>query len=185
MAPFRARKDRETHMPPKQAEPQDHPQLALFDLPGHLIRRLQQIAVSIFIGKCEAAGHDLTPVQFAALTTIRNHDGMAQTTLAGMIAYDAATLGGVVERLVQKGLVRRETSPQDRRAKSLHLTQAGEALLDAVAPVVIDVQTAILAGLTPAEQRTFMHLLRKATDAGNALSRAPIRKSGEAPKRDD
>jgi MarR family transcriptional regulator, temperature-dependent positive regulator of motility len=167
-------------MPPRHATPQDPDQSPLFDLPGHLIRRLQQIAVSIFIGRCEAAGYDLTPVQFAALTMIRNHGGLAQTTLAGLIAYDAATLGGVVERLVQKGLVRRETSSQDRRAKSLHVTAEGEALLEAVAPVVADVQRAILAGLTPAEQRTFMHLLRKATDAGNALSRVPLRKSGDS-----
>lgn len=167
-------------MPQRQDVCEDDTQAELFDLPGHLIRRLQQIAVSIFIGKCEAAGHDLTPVQFAALTTIRNHDGMAQTTLAGMIAYDAATLGSVVERLVQKGLVRREISLQDRRARSLHLTQAGEALLTAIRPVVLDVQEAILAGLTPAEQRTFMQLLRKATDAGNALSRVPLRRTTDA-----
>lgn len=166
-------------MPPRPAVPPAPPPGSLFDLPGHLIRRLQQIAVSIFITRCDAAGFDLTPVQFAALTTIRGHGGLAQTTLAGLIAYDAATMGGVVERLVQKGLVRRETSSRDRRAKSLHVTPAGEALLDAVAPVVAEVQEAILAGLTPAEQRTFMHLLRKVTKAGNALSRVPLRSSGE------
>lgn len=163
-------------MPAKTSAPEHPEESPLFDLPGHLIRRLQQIAVSIFIGKCEASGHDLTPVQFAALTTIRDNDGVAQATLAGLIAYDPATMGGVVERLVQKGFVRRVTSSQDRRAKSLHLTEAGATLLQTVNPVIDDIQRSILAGLTKAEQRVFMQLLRKATDAGNELSRAPIRK---------
>ncbi len=52
------------------------------------------------------AGIDLTPVQFAALTTVDDNPGVDQATLAGHIAY--VTIGRVVDRLVQKGLLRRE-----------------------------------------------------------------------------
>src|SRR6202047_2010989 len=84
------------------------------DKPGHLARRFQQIAVAIFHAEVEEAGHDLTPVQYAALTTIRTHPGIDQATLAGLIAYDRTTITGVVDRLGQKGLVGRAATNRDR-----------------------------------------------------------------------
>ncbi|KPQ21398.1 MAG: DNA-binding transcriptional regulator, MarR family [Rhodobacteraceae bacterium HLUCCA24] len=147
----------------------------LHRMPGHLIRRLQQISVSVFTERMRAAGHDLTPVQFAALAALQAHPGVDQTTLAGLIAYDRATLGGVVDRLEAKGLLAREVSARDRRARVLRLTPRGAAALARVRPDVEAVQAEILGGLDPEERETFLRLLQKATDAGNALSRAPLR----------
>ncbi|WP_395334470.1 MarR family transcriptional regulator [Novosphingobium sp. BL-8H] len=144
-------------------------------LPGHLIRRLQQIAVALFTASMAEADIDLTAVQFAAMLTLRDHPGLDQQTLAGLIAYDRVTLGGVIDRLVQKDLVARETSPTDRRARILTLTGEGRAVLDRAIPFVDQVQDDILAGLTDAEQETFVTLLSKLTRAGNELSRAPLR----------
>ena len=143
-------------------------------MPGHLIRRLNQISVALFMERLSAAGLNLTPVQFAALSAIRDQPGIDQATVAGMVAYDRATLGKVIDRLDARGLVARRTSPSDRRAKELSLTPEGEALLDAARPHVIDIQPEILAGLNRAERDTFMQLLQKATMAGNAHSRAPL-----------
>lgn len=147
----------------------------LYRMPGHLIRRLQQISVSVFAERMRAAGHDLTPVQFAALAALQAHPGVDQATLAGLIAYDRATLGGVVDRLEAKGLLAREVSARDRRARVLRLTPRGAAALARVRPDVEAVQAEILGGLDPEERETFLRLLQKATDAGNALSRAPLR----------
>lgn len=72
------------------------------DMPGHLARRFQQIAVAVFLAEVEDAGFDLTPVQYAALATIKANPGLDQVTLAGLIAYDRTTITGVVDRLVQK-----------------------------------------------------------------------------------
>ena len=44
----------------------------IYQMAGHLIRRLQQISVSVFTEHMRAAGYDLTPVQFAALSAIAN-----------------------------------------------------------------------------------------------------------------
>src|SRR6266481_6312170 len=92
------------------------------DKPGHLARRFQQIAVAVFHAAVEEAGYDLTPVQYAALTSIRTHPGIDQATLAGLIAYDRTTITGVVDRLVQKGLAVRQASSRDRRARELQIT---------------------------------------------------------------
>ena len=144
-------------------------------MPGHLIRRLNQISVALFMERMAQAGLTLTPVQFAALSAIRDHPGIDQATVAGLVAYDRATLGKVIDRLDARGLVARRTSPSDRRAKVLSLTEAGQALLEAARPHVTDVQPMILAGLTKAEQAQFLNLLQKATMAGNDRSRAPLR----------
>ncbi len=70
------------------------------EMPGHLARRFQQIAVAVFLAEVEDAGFDLTPVQYAALAAISTNPGIDQVTLAGLIAYDRTTITGVVDRLV-------------------------------------------------------------------------------------
>lgn len=142
-------------------------------LPGHLIRRLQQISVAVFADHTQAAGFDLTPVQFAALSAIRGHPGIDQARLAGIIAYDRVTIGGVVDRLVGKGLVSRVINPEDRRARLLHASEEGLKVLADIEPVVAAVQTAMLAGLDEGERVQLTRLLAKATATGNTLSRAP------------
>lgn len=144
-------------------------------MPGHLIRRLNQISVALFMEKMTSAGLNLTPVQFSALSAIRDHPGIDQATVAGLVAYDRATLGKVIDRLDARGLVLRRTSSTDRRAKALTLTADGRALLDQARPAVVAVQPQILSGLDTREIETFVRLLQKVTMAGNELSRAPLR----------
>ncbi|MGY3292140.1 hypothetical protein ACVWWP_005207 [Bradyrhizobium sp. LM3.6] len=67
------------------------------DMPGHLARRFQQIAVAVFLAEVGDAGFDLTPVQYAALATIKANPGLDQVTLAGLIAYDRTTITGVID----------------------------------------------------------------------------------------
>lgn len=145
--------------------------------PGHLARRFQQIAVAVFHAKVEQAGHDLTPVQYAALTTIKTHPGIDQATLAGMIAYDRTTITGVVDRLEQKGLLVRQANSRDRRARVLQITNEGRRILRGIEPAVEAAQRILLRGLSPDEADQFLKLLRKAIAAGNELSRAPLREA--------
>ena len=144
-------------------------------MPGHLIRRLNQISVGIFADKMADAGLTLTPVQFAALSAVAEHPGIDQATVAGLIAYDRATLGKVIDKLESRGHILRETSSRDRRAKVLRVSEAGQALLTQARPIVAALQSEIIGGLTPDEQEVFLRLLDKATMAGNEHSRAPLK----------
>ncbi|MGC2085421.1 MAG: MarR family transcriptional regulator [Bradyrhizobium sp.] len=144
-------------------------------MPGHLARRFQQIAVAVFLAEVEQAGFDLTPVQYAALAAVSTNPGIDQITLAGLIAYDRTTITGVIDRLVQKNLVLREASSRDRRARVLTVTTEGKKMLRAITPAVEAAQATMLRGLTTAEGKELMRLLRKAIAAGNELSRAPLR----------
>lgn len=129
---------------------------------GHLIRRLHQQSTQVFQAQTQAAGFDLTPVQFAALDAIARQPGIDQASLAATIGFDRATIGGVIDRLESKALVQRVVSAQDRRARQLDLTEDGRQLLASVAPVVKSLQAEILAPLSRAERATFLALAQKA-----------------------
>ncbi len=147
----------------------------LYDLPGHLIRRMHQISVSAFAAETKAAGFDLTPMQFAALCMLEENPGIEQATLAGLVAIDRATIGGVVARLESRGLLERSVSRTDRRARVLTLTDRGAALLRDVRPVVRRAQEVMLKQLDADERDTLVALLCKVTTAENELSRVPLR----------
>ena len=129
---------------------------------GHLIRRLQQRSTQVFQAQTQAAGFELTSVQFAALDALAQQPGIDQSGLAAAIGFDRATLGGVIGRLEAKGLVQRVISPEDRRARQLQLSAEGRQLLAAVRPVVEALQADILAPLSCAEQASFVALAAKA-----------------------
>jgi len=145
------------------------------DMPGHLIRRLQQIAHALFLE--QARSFDFTPVQYAALVAIGNQPGLDQTTLCNAIALDRSTIGDVVGRLEKKGLIRRVNGAADRRTKSLHITAPGSRLIRDIEPAVQATQRLILAPLKPSERSVFMQMLKRLVHLNNEHSRAPLRPS--------
>lgn len=103
----------------------------------------------------------MTPVQYAALTVLHDNPGIDQARLASLIAYDRATIGGVIDRLETRNLVKRVVSAKDRRAREVSLTEAGETKLAKLRPVVEDLQKDILVGLSHEEAETFTALCHK------------------------
>jgi DNA-binding MarR family transcriptional regulator len=150
----------------------DFASASLYDKPGHLMRRAQQIAVSIFAEECKEFG--LTPVQYALLCAVRDNPGIDQITLASLVALDRSNTGDVIGRLEERGLMAREPG-LDRRTKTLRTTTAAVELLKRMDEAVRESQRRILAPLSEAEQQVFMELLAKLVDVNNPLSRAPWR----------
>jgi DNA-binding MarR family transcriptional regulator len=146
---------------------------AVYTAPGYLFRRMQQIAVSIFIEECKAC--DLTPVQYAALVAIHTHPGIDATRLSAVIAFDRSTLGNVIERLETKALIERKPSRGDKRIKLLYLTRAGAALLREIMPSVDRAQARMLQPLKAADRKALMVLLTQLVDLNNEASRVPLR----------
>jgi DNA-binding MarR family transcriptional regulator len=131
-------------------------------MPGHLIRRLHQISTQLFLQRAKEAGFDLTPVQFAAMEAICTHPDSEQAQIAALIAYDRATIGGVIDRLEQKGYVNRVVSQRDRRSKEVRLSEDGQAVLDRMRPVVRALQGEILENLGADDRAVFVSLARAA-----------------------
>jgi MarR family transcriptional regulator, lower aerobic nicotinate degradation pathway regulator len=150
----------------------------LYAKPGHLIRRLQQIAVAIFME--ETASFDITPVQYAALIAVREHPDVDVTRLSALIAFDRSTLGNVVERLETKGWLVRRAGQLDRRIKLLRITAAGRKLLTMVEPAVQRAQQRMLTPIPKRERKRFIEKLEQLVEINNVHSRAPMRPLKEA-----
>ncbi|MFO1244257.1 MAG: MarR family transcriptional regulator [Ramlibacter sp.] len=127
--------------------------------PGHLIRRAHQTAVAIFME--ETGGFEVTPVQFAILNALMDDPGEDQVTLAGRVAFDAATSGSVIGRLEAKGWIRREADPLDKRRKLLWVTPEGEKAVQRMKRAVARAQGRILGPLQADEQAQLLVLLGK------------------------
>lgn len=145
----------------------------LYRMPGHLIRRAQQISTALFTDEC--AGFDLTSVQYAALCAVRSNPGVDATRLSSLIAFDRSTIGDVLERLESKGWVCRKPGVEDRRVKLVTLSPAGLELLSQVEPAVRRVQERLLAPLAPQDRGTFMRLLMQMAELHNEATPAPLR----------
>ena len=146
---------------------------AVYTAPGYLFRRMQQIAVALFIEECKA--FELTPVQYAALIAIHTHPGIDATRLSAVIAFDRSTLGSVIERLESKKLIDRKPSGEDKRVKLLYLTKAGVAILREIMPSVEKAQARMLQPLKPADRKVLLSLLTQLVDLNNEASRVPLR----------
>ncbi|MFT4265704.1 MAG: MarR family transcriptional regulator [Xenophilus sp.] len=139
--------------------------LDLYDQPGHLIRRAQQIAVALFR---EVLGPEVTPVQYAILRMLQEKPGIDQVTLAKWVALDTSTTADIATRLETKGWIVREMLP--RRQRKLILTPAGEAMLTEFVPNVHELRSRMMADFEPEEQLEFTRLLRKFVHIHNGAS---------------
>lgn len=145
--------------------------LDLYQHPGHLLRRAQQISVSIFY---DEMGDELTPVQYAILSQLAGHPGIDQVSLAGLAAIDTSTGATVCARLEEKGLLERKVIPHNRRQRALTITPEGARLLDGLEPGAQRLRERLLAPLSAQEQELFMGLLAKLVKENNEQSRAPL-----------
>ena len=109
----------------------------------------------------ETGAFDVTPVQFAILNALIADPGEDQVTLAGKVAFDAATFGSVIGRLEAKGWVRREPDAADRRRKLLWITAQGKQAARRMKHAVGKAQVRILGPLNAAERRRLIELLGK------------------------
>lgn len=123
------------------------------------LRRVQQRAVAIF---SEHIGDgQVTPTQWAALTTLKERGALSQNQLGRLTNMDPATTQGVVLRLADRKLVDRRPDPADRRRTNVSLTSAGQALVAGLESNAASVNERVLEKLSLAERRTLAQLLNK------------------------
>lgn len=143
----------------------------VYDEPGHLIRRAQQIAVSMFHS---TMGNGVTPVQYCVLRVLQEHPGIDQVTLAKFCALDTSTAADLAVRLEERGLLRRMMPMKSKRFRLLHLTPEGTVLLKKLVPRSTVLASRLLQALNRDEKKVFMNLLRKFVHLNNDESRAPL-----------
>src|SRR5258708_23462337 len=113
------------------ATSQNDPLEELYRRPGFMIRRVHQIAVSLFIEETGRLG--VTNRQYGILFVLAQRPGIDQISVAGLLGLDRSTTGMVLKKLEDDGLVVRAVDASYRRRHSLQLTRAGKTLLSQLA----------------------------------------------------
>jgi len=130
----------------------------LDNMPGYLFRVLENRANSLF--QTALADKNLTTRQFGVLNTLARHGDMTQTELAERTSSDKSTMGEMVVRMRERGLLTRKRGA-DRRSIVITLTDKGRRLALEVTPTVVSVQEAILAALPQEYRMLFMKCLKR------------------------
>jgi MarR family transcriptional regulator, lower aerobic nicotinate degradation pathway regulator len=138
------------------------------DQAGHLVRRLHQIATSMFLDRCRDVG--ATPVQYAALNAIARHPDFEQRQIARLIAVDRTTINLVTKKLEQRGWIERTA---DGKRIRLRLTAAGTAALERLEAATASHGDELLAPLDDQQRAQFIALLKTLVEQNNGLSRVP------------
>ena len=147
----------------------------LANSPSHLMHRALQLALDIY---AEEAGSDgLTQRQFAVLEAASLKAGLTQTELVRLTGIDRSTLADLVARMTAKGLLERERSTLDARAKAVRLSDAGLARLEAARPRVEAADRRIM-GLLPKGHRD--GFLKQLTELAAAADDAPTLAKAQA-----
>ena len=126
---------------------------------GFLLAKAYQRACALY--KEKFGNYELTPQQFGLLRFLWEEDGITQVELSTRSQIDRTTIGGLIDRLEQSGLLERLPHPEDRRAYRISLTQAGRGLEAELTPLTEELNRAILEPLSSAEVKTLLTILQK------------------------
>jgi DNA-binding MarR family transcriptional regulator len=94
----------------------------------------------------------VTRPQWQVLVLLKRHEGINQGGLADLLEVEPITLGRMIDRLQEAGLVVRRPDPADRRAWRLHLTDKANDLLEQLRPLANDMLEVALDGLSNGER---------------------------------
>jgi len=125
---------------------------------GYVLRQASQRHAGIFAARIPEA---LTATQFSTLVRLQEVGPCSQNKLGRLTSMDAATIKGVTDRLIQRGLVEAWLDPKDGRRRLLALTPAGLDLVARAIPAAMEITAATLEPLTPDEREEFLKLLKK------------------------
>jgi DNA-binding MarR family transcriptional regulator len=130
----------------------------LDDQVGFLLRVALQRHTAIFMTRMIEG---LTQTQFAALAKLLELGTCSQNDLGRRIYLDAATIKGVVDRLVARGFLTAVSDPKDRRRRAVALTERGHQVTEAAQLVAAEITAATLEPLSEDERKTVARLLKK------------------------
>lgn len=126
------------------------------------------------VQRCETAHlaeHNLTLPQFDVLVKLNHEEGITQQELADRLFVTKGNVCGLMDRMMEQGLVERRDDPQDRRAYMLHLTPKGRQLIESVMPAHQQLIASQIGQLAPEKQKQLMELLSeldRSLDKGTA-----------------
>jgi DNA-binding MarR family transcriptional regulator len=131
----------------------------LHDLIGYHLRRAAGVFATDFTRAL--AGTGIRQVLFGLLSVLHANPGINQGLAGRYLGIQRANMVSLITELVEAGLVDRRISAEDRRAFSLSLTTAGEAMFDRCTALIRAHEEQLLSDFTAAERRTLIRLLSR------------------------
>jgi DNA-binding MarR family transcriptional regulator len=111
--------------------------------------------------KARLAPLGLDPRQVMVLRRLAGDEGRSQQALGDALQIPPSRMVALVDALEQRGLLRRQPSPNDRRVRTLHLTHEGRRLLDQIMEISLEHEQQLCSGLQPAEREQLLTLLNR------------------------
>ena len=130
-----------------------------------LIRQVREGLLSQLERELAARGIELNHSQYLVLKIIAKHGPQMPGGLARWLDHNAGAMTRLVDRLEDKGYVRRQAHAEDRRALSIELTATGQALWQTISACSERMQEAALRDLKKNERATLLSLLKRVRDA--------------------
>jgi MarR family transcriptional regulator, organic hydroperoxide resistance regulator len=127
---------------------------------GYRIKLLSQLLTRKFTEKLEPFG--LTPFHWLVLCCLWQEDGLPTSSIGDKLKQVGGTLTGVLDRMEERGLVRRERDVHDRRIWRIWLTDAGKELETVLPPLAADLRDQAMSGISASEKELFSQLLNRA-----------------------
>ena len=127
---------------------------------GYRIKLLSQLTSRAFQEQLEPLG--LTPFHWLVLCCLWEEDGLPTCTLGERLQQVGGTITGVLDRMEERGLIRRERDRNDRRVWRSWLTEAGQELKDVLPPIALAIHDRELAGISPHEREKLSQLVDRA-----------------------
>ncbi|MEV0295914.1 MarR family transcriptional regulator [Nocardia sp. NPDC050710] len=104
--------------------------------------------------------HELTMWGYAVLLGLESEPVYTQAALAKAVGADKTRIIGVLDELQQRGLIRREPDPADRRVNLISLTAAGRTTRDRAQRDIQKQEETVLAALSAADRKAFLRALQ-------------------------
>jgi DNA-binding MarR family transcriptional regulator len=124
---------------------------------GHLLHRVRTEMLAAVDREMAAdeqlVAMEVTSAQFIVLAALSMGEMKSASDLCKHISYDAGAMTRMIDRLEEKGLLRRSRCPNDRRLVNLELTEKGSLALPQMRRVAMQVLNRFLDGFTKAEAR--------------------------------
>ena len=124
---------------------------------GYRIKLLAQLQGRRFQDRLDLLG--LTPFHWVVLCCLWQEDGLATSSIGDKLQQVGGTLTGVLDRMSERGLIRRERDAQDRRVWRIWLTDAGRQLQDVLPPIAVELREAALKGLAYPEREQLSNFI--------------------------
>jgi DNA-binding MarR family transcriptional regulator len=109
----------------------------------------------------ELSKFDISAAQLIVLASVANNEADSAAGLCKSISYDPGAMTRMIDRLEQKGLIRRRPNADDRRATNLEITVAGKALYPQLLAAKENVQMQFLSGFSTEEAGVLESLLNR------------------------